>query len=227
MTFKNSQSNTRAVSTSALINMFQKNERASFAFQELFRRSFPSEGQKKDQDALIFMFDFSKKIVLSRLHSYSLYNDRQDIECDVFFKFMRTVEKDPHSFYNREIGEIYSYLNLITRSILSNYLRRGESVLSSSENLYDHEDLYDYNYDIERKIQINEFVDHLNSLIKDSEERLVFDLRFGHDMPPREIAKMYPCMFQNSESVSTIIERIKRRFERDSTTSEYLTMLEF
>jgi len=68
----------------------------------------------------------------------------------------------------------------------------------------------------------HELAEYVLSLVEDEEEQLVLRLTFEFELPPREIVRRYPQVFQDAADVYRVKERLKKRLQRDPRLRGYM-----
>jgi len=76
-------------------------------------------------------------------------------------------------------------------------------------------------------LDMEETLLHIYDLLRDDNEKLVFELRFAHEMKPIEIARKHPGAFSSAKEVSIIIDRIRWRMRRNPVIKQLLDVLHF
>ena len=176
---------------------------------ELFRRAIVD----KDQEAWSALDEQYRRLVAKWVNGPSDQVD--DRINEAFVKFWRGVK--PESFVHEfaGIGKVLAFLRVCARSVKLDIIRKEKKVaLISTEKI---EIAIDDSTapNVLDKIEQDEIRKHIQSRLKDDQERLVFYLSFEIGLKPRQIAKKYPKQFENAKQVSRIKERIVLRLRND------------
>jgi len=113
------------------------------------------------------------------------------------------------------LGPLLTYLKRCVKTSLIDLIRkekRQPSTVSDLDEieLFSQDDLFETQTIIDLEARINQ-------LLYDHKEKTIFHLRFGCNMPPREIFAEYPSEFDNYQEIATIIQRLTRRLRQDPT----------
>lgn len=119
------------------------------------------------------------------------------------------------------LGGLLAFARRTAINLRINEERRVERERHTLDDWFDQEKAIATSDHLEQVIR-QELADHVQGLLKDEQERLVFRLTYEFDLPPREIARRYPRHFKDVDEVYRVKERLKKRLKRDPWLRQYL-----
>jgi len=197
----------------------QANPLPSYCY-ELFRRAI-NGGSQAAWDAIYKQYE-------ALIHSWIGKNDthQEDLIQESYAKFIHAFQNKYELARFPTISAVIGIWRTITKNVVIDQGRAQEREQRNIPLLAESIDGYYMDGDIEQ-LDRQKLIQKIEDLLKDDEERRVFEARFGFDMKPAEIAQKYPEHFDSSEAVSTIVERIKLRLKRNKTIQQLLDDMGF
>jgi DNA-directed RNA polymerase specialized sigma24 family protein len=177
---------------------------------ELFRRAFAG-----DQEAWGAIQAVYEPLMRSWIGTQR-YVEPDDVLQEAFLLFYRFAPQCPNLTSAANVGPLLAYLRKSTKTALLLLLRqqqraRQECVLASCGMPGELIDSRILDAEVELRLILR---DCAHTLIKTSEEKLVFRLHFSWAMKPQEIQARHADLFADVASINTIIQRLARRFRK-------------
>ncbi len=176
---------------------------------ELFRRAIVD----KDEEAWAAVYEQYKKLVVTWVQTGD--NRVDDLVNDTFMRFFKAIKPDTFVQKFAGIGKVMAFLRLCAQSAKIDMIRKqkkAEIVSLDDANII----IYDaMTSNVLDRIQKEEVLEHLQSRLKDDQERLLYFLSFESGLKPRQIAAKYKKEFADVKEVRRIKERIVLRLKKD------------
>jgi len=119
------------------------------------------------------------------------------------------------------LEKLLAFMRRVAINLRINEARRAARERRASDLLFPQEQGSGSSDHLGRTIR-QELADYVRGLLKDEQERLVLDLTYEFELPPREIARRYPQHFKDVVEVHQVKERLKKRLRRDPRLRQYL-----
>ncbi|MBX3001205.1 MAG: sigma-70 family RNA polymerase sigma factor [Caldilineaceae bacterium] len=188
-------------------------QRPSSACVQIFRLAFA--GDQKAWDAIYSIFSglvrhwLSQEIAPNK-KQYIEY-DLEDLVQDVFANFHRWAPKATGLTATEHLDPLMNYLRTTCKTTVGQVGRKRRPPQVESYPVVDRVSTDPPHEQIELRRHIDTI---LERLLKTDDEKIIFNLRFECDIPPREIVGQMPERFDMSE-VRATVQRLKRRMQND------------
>ena len=194
---------------------YRSGDHASPCCVELFRRAF-----RNDQDAWVAIDTIFHTLLHAWVHEalHAIENPRlldEETRAEVVQSAKHALSmggpKHPHLVASQDPSLLLAFWRTCTKNATLMELRKRRS-RPSGEALNPQIPAPPPRSDPDLRLALQQRVPEL---LADEDEGLVFDLRFVQSVPPREIAQRFPTRFRDVAAVTTVVQRLRRRFWHD------------
>ncbi len=185
---------------------------------ELFRRAIVED----DQQAWQALYVQYRWLVVKWSTGADL--DADDVVTETFARFWEAVRNRDFVARFPTMKRVMAYLKRCARTLAIDAARRREhqqlvrEALSARAKVIGHDSPGET---AEEQVSVQELKAHLDSRLRDEDERLVFWLSYDTGLKPREIAAQHPQRFADARAVSRIKGRIWERLNEHPTLNRW------
>ncbi len=202
---------------------FQKLDYDDSYCVELFRRAVHGQDELA-WDVLIQQYTPLVKSWIYRHPSFAIADEDQEYFVNrTFDNFWGAFMRDPEKLHKfKNVGSILQYLKLCTNSAVKEYVdrrMRPQGIDISARPLESIPSPFNPITNLESNIFANEIWQHVVSVLKNDQERIVAEDFLIYDLKPREIYARHPEEFSGVSQVRRIKENLMARLRRDKQLS--------